>query len=144
MGPFAFFQAQVFGLKGANIEMNMMCIESGQGETVLFMSEDSTYTDVSNYINPDVQSNSCQDARDGRLVQENMNSGCFDSSDSSPCSIGCARFGTATECSATMAPTASPSARSVSGVGCNQFIVRERSSHIKLRWFVVIRCLPES
>ncbi|CAB9518563.1 expressed unknown protein [Seminavis robusta] len=104
------FTAQVFGLAGATVEMNMMCIESGQGDTVLFMSDDSTYTDVSNYVNPDVQSTSCQDSRDGRLVQENDGAGCFDASDSAPCSIGCARFATATECSATMAPTLSPSA----------------------------------
>lgn len=103
------FTAQVFALFAGKADVSMSCFKKGGGDTILFISENSAYTDTENFMSPDMASTSCRTARDGRLAQENMNSGCFDPQDASPCSIGCERFGRAPSCVQTMAPTTTPS-----------------------------------
>lgn len=104
------FTAQVFALFAGKADVSMSCFKTGGGDTILFISENSAYTDTGNFMSPDMASTSCRTARDGRLAQENLNSGCFDPQDASPCSIGCERFGRASSCEQTMAPTTTPSA----------------------------------
>lgn len=103
------FTAQVFALFNTSVEVSSSCFNSGGGDTILFISEDSSYSDVDNFVSGDMTSNSCGNLGDGRLAQENQGSGCFDPTDGAPCSIECKPFGTANICLATEAPTTIPS-----------------------------------
>ena len=102
------FTAHIFALYDARAEVYMTCIESGGGDAAVFISESSSYLDVDNYISPDFSSTTCGDPVQGRLSLEDPGSGCFNPDNDNECLITCTQFGTLSECTATMSPTATP------------------------------------
>jgi hypothetical protein len=98
----------LFANGNSRLDVQQLCADSGNTQAVVYVSEESQYSSLDNYIGPNFISSVCPDPG-LRLVQESPNSGCFQAN-RTDCSFNCTTFFDAETCRAqvTEAPTSRP------------------------------------
>lgn len=98
----------LFANGNSRLDVQQLCADSGNTQAVVYVSEESQYSSLNNYIGINFISTVCPDPG-LRLVQESPKSGCFQAN-RTDCNFNCTSFFDAETCQAqvTDSPTSHP------------------------------------